>query len=486
MRALMWFRSDLRVADNTALAAACDAADEVVGVFVVAPQQWRSHDWGAMRVDFTVRSVEALRHSLAKLNIPLIVLRVDRFADAPAAVSRFAKAAGCGGVWWNDEPEVNEIARDSAVEAALSAIDVKAHRFIDQTILDVSTIRTASDQWYTVFTPFRRRWLEHWRDSGAVIAKPPARRAAVSLDDSALCGLPLVEPGALLDIVAEFEGTTRSDLWKAGEGEARQRLSRFIDERVGDYDNRRDFMAVNGTSVLSPYLAVGAISARQCFEAARETNRGKADGGKKGIDTWISELIWREFYRHVLMGFPHVCRGRAFRREVDEAVEWRYDEGDFRRWQSGESGYPIVDAAMRQLAQTGWMHNRARMIVAMFLSKHLLIDWRWGERHFMRHLVDGDFASNNGGWQWSASTGTDAAPYFRIFNPFSQSAKFDSDGAYIRRFVPELAKAPAAALHDPDKLADADLDYPALVVDHPAGRARALAAFKQASRHDAR
>lgn len=480
MRALMWFRSDLRVEDNTALAAACAEADEIVGVFVVSPEQWGAHDWGAMKVDFVLRDVLALREELQALNIPLLLLRVDRFADVAQALLDIADGLQCEGVWFNDEYEVNERDRDERVERSFSERGLRVVRHADQTIVDVTTIRTKSGDWYTVFTPFKRRWLEIWRDDGGLPTSPTPRKRerAPEIETGAEGDLALA-PAQLANIVAEFDGTTRPDLWPAGEREAQRRLARFVAERIRDYDQRRDFMAVNGTSVLSPYLACGVVSARQCFEAARAANQGRADGGANGISTWISELIWREFYRHVLVGYPRVCRNQAFRREVDQRVDWQDDERAFDRWRTGQTGYPIVDAAMRQLEQTGWMHNRARMIVAMFLTKHLLIDWRWGERHFMRRLVDGDFASNNGGWQWSAATGTDAAPYFRIFNPFSQSKKFDADGDYIRRFVPELADAPEAALHDPDKLSELDLDYPAPIIQHAAARERALSAFGQ-------
>jgi deoxyribodipyrimidine photo-lyase len=193
--------------------------------------------------------------------------------------------------------------------------------------------------------------------------------------------------------------------------------------------------------------------------------------------TWISELIWREFYRHVLVGYPRVCKGRAFRPETED-VRWRNDETGFRAWCEGRTGFPVVDAAMRQLARTGWMHNRLRMIAASFLVKDLLVDWRRGESWFMEHLVDGDFASNNGGWQWAASTGTDAQPYIRVFNPTTQSRRFDPDGEFLRRFLPELADLPAPAVHDPTPEQRRARDYPSPLVDHAAARLRAIRAFE--------
>ena len=242
----------------------------------------------------------------------------------------------------------------------------------------------------------------------------------------------------------------------------------------------RDFPDSNATSRLSPYLAIGVISARRCLAEAREANRGRLDGGRAGPATWIGELVWREFYRHVLVGFPRVSMNRAFK-PTTERLPWRYDETLFRAWCEGRTGFPIIDAGMRQLAGTGWMHNRLRMIVAMFLSKDLFIDWRWGERHFMRHLVDGDLASNNGGWQWSASTGTDAAPYFRLLNPWLQSRRFDPDGEFIRRWVPELCGVSPRVLHNPAMLARArqsGLAYDPPVCDHAAAGRNVIQAFK--------
>ena len=273
----------------------------------------------------------------------------------------------------------------------------------------------------------------------------------------------------------------RPDLWPAGEQTGRRRLRRFVTRLIERYADDRNDPAREGTSALSPYLAIGAVSVRDCLRAAVGANGGRLDG-ENGPGVWISELIWREFYRHVLVGFPRVCMNRAFKPET-ESLPWREAPADFEAWRQGRTGVPIVDAAMRQLLETGWMHNRLRMVSAMFLTKHLLIDWRWGEKHFMRHLVDGDFASNNGGWQWSASTGTDAAPYFRVFNPYRQSERFDPDGQFIRQYVPELAGVTGRAVHDPSTLPEperASLDYPEPIVEHEAGRQRSLAAWGQA------
>ncbi len=275
-------------------------------------------------------------------------------------------------------------------------------------------------------------------------------------------------------------------LWPAGEEVAQERLRDFADQHLADYHERRDFPALPGTSQLSPYLAAGVLSPRQCLDAALVANRGEFSGGQQGAATWINELLWREFYKHILIGYPRVSRHRPFREET-EALRWRQAPAELEAWQQGRTGIPIIDAAMRQLLATGWMHNRLRMVVAMFLSKNLLIDWREGERWFMRHLIDGDLAANNGGWQWSASTGTDAVPYFRLFNPLSQSERFDPRGEFIRHWLPELAGLERKAIHDPSSLGlFAGVDYPRPMVDLKASRERALAAFRNLPPRDGR
>ncbi|HET8790953.1 MAG TPA: FAD-binding domain-containing protein, partial [Modicisalibacter sp.] len=265
--------------------------------------------------------------------------------------------------------------------------------------------------------------------------------------------------------------------WPAGQDAAADRLERFLRYRGRHYRQQRDFPAIRGTSELSPYLALGMISHRQCLQAAMSDNDGHLADGDIGLTTWVNELIWREFYQHIAFGFPKVCRHRPFQQPT-EGLAWRDDEAGFAAWCEGRTGYPIVDAAMRQLVQTGWMHNRLRMVTAMFLSKHLLVDWRRGEAFFMQHLIDGEFAANNGGWQWAASTGTDAAPYFRIFNPTTQSQRFDPQGDFIAEFIPELAEIAPKARHAPSGELLETLDYPSPIVDHKAARARALDAFK--------
>lgn len=469
----MWFRADLRTRDNTALSAACAAASKgVLAVFTICPTQWREHDWGDMRVEFLRRNLVELRTALEGRNIALKIIERDTFAGIEIDLLNLAKEHHCTALFFNEEYEVNERARDAKVAAAFAKAGHAVRSFHDQTVVPPAELHTKEGKPYTIYSPYKRRWYEYYNAGHAPRAQGLAKKQPEMVST----------PDDIPDTLGDFAPAgDRADLWKAGEAHAISRLRAFIDGRVDAYKEDRDFPAVNGTSTLSPYLAIGAISPRQCIEAALETNNGKLDTGGKGPVHWMSEVIWREFYRQILLNFPRVCRHKPFNPKYD--IDWRDDakaKKEFDAWCQGKTGYPIIDAAMRQLNQTGWMHNRTRMAVAMFLTKDLLIDWRWGERYFMTRLADADLANNNGGWQWSAATGTDAAPYFRIFNPISQSTKFDPDGAYIRTYVEELASVDNAAIHEPWKHASLfdNLEYPKPIVDHAIARERALKAFK--------
>jgi deoxyribodipyrimidine photo-lyase len=266
----------------------------------------------------------------------------------------------------------------------------------------------------------------------------------------------------------------------AQEKRAIAQLRQFCQQAASDYEQQRDYPAIEGTSRLSASLATGGLSPRQCLNRLLVEQPKALEGGAGSV--WLNELIWREFYRHLMTWYPALCRYQPFIRWTDR-VQWQNNAAHLQAWQTGNTGYPIVDAAMRQLNATGWMHNRLRMITASFLVKDLLIDWRKGEQYFMSQLIDGDLAANNGGWQWAASTGTDAAPYFRIFNPTTQGEKFDRDGEFIRRWVPELHEVPGKAIHDPWTWAEkvqVTLDYPRPIVDHKQARLATLAAYEAA------
>ncbi len=468
MRPLVWLRADLRVADNPALHHACAAASRgCIAVFVITPEQWREHHWSDVKVDLILRTLGELSGELDKINVPLLVRTAGRFRDVPQLLLDLARKHECDELHFCHEYEVNESRRDETVTGIFEDAGLRVRGWHDQTIVPPGDLRTGSDGYYTVFTPFFRAWKKRLGRDGIpeALSRPKRQRDRACAPDE----IPAAVDGF------EFAGAS-PDLWPAGEREARRRLARFIDKRIRGYSTARDHPALDATSRLSPYLTVGAISIGQCLRAAVEAN-GNSLGRKTGAATWISELAWREFYRHFLVGFPRVCMDRPFKLKT-EKIQWRDDDKGFDAWREGRTGVPIVDAAMRQLDETGWMHNRLRMVTAMFLTKDLFIDWRRGERYFMQRLIDGDLASNNGGWQWSASTGADAAPWFRVFNPYRQSERFDADGEFIRTWVSELSKVEGDDVHDPPPLLREQLGYPIAIVDHAEAARRAIAAFK--------
>ncbi|MFN0132909.1 MAG: cryptochrome/photolyase family protein [Phycisphaerales bacterium] len=494
MTTLVWFRADLRTRDHAALhAAALDGP--VQALFVACPGEWRAHDDAPAKIDLIMRTLAVLRADLAALGIPFTILAVPTAQAMPDAVVRTAGDIRCDTIRFNRQYELDEARRDERTIRLASASGVRTIAHDDQSILAPGFVRTREGKPFTVFTPFKRAWMALLDERGGLADGTAPLQVPIARSP-----LPPPLDTAPDPIVAAFltKGLPSPDrarfaaLWPAGEHEATRRLRAFVSGPLARYATDRDRPDLVGTSALSPYLAIGAISPRQCLAAALDAKSRLPASAAASIDTWISELIWREFYIHVMAAFARVVMGRAFKAATDR-LPWRHDESDFARWAEGRTGVPIVDAGMRQLLATGWMHNRLRMITAMYLSKNLFIDWRRGERHFMRHLVDGFFASNNGGWQWSASTGTDAAPYFRMFNPVSQSRRVDPAGDHIRRWVPELTGVTGDAIHDPHDekfglppLARAGLDYPPPMADQAASRERVMAAFARAAESEVR
>lgn len=462
MTQLVWFRNDLRVADNPALTAACKARSGVHACFIVTPEQWLEHDWSPARVHFVIAHANALSKELAALGIQLTFVTASRFDDSLGKLKQHCLDKGISRVHFNEEYGVNERRRDKALKQQLDELGIDVCKYRDQTVAPVGEILTQQQEPYSVFTPFSRRWRS-WLDeiSPTAFPIPPAQ------------GEP-VEP-ALLDGVPEAFRNAPPALVAVGEDEAHKQLEAFLDERGGAYRDERDFPAIDGTSQLSPYLANGVLSGRQCLLAARKAQG--MGGNQEGLSTWINEIAWRDFYINILYHYPRVSMHRAFKPET-EALTWNNPGETFGAWKEGRTGIPIVDAAMRQLNETGWMHNRLRMVTAMFLTKNLFIDWRLGEAYFMSKLVDGFLASNNGGWQWSASTGTDAAPYFRVFNPVTQSERFDPKGEFIRQWLPELAKLDNKRIHAPSKSGVIPKGYPRPIVDLKESRKEAIAKFQ--------
>ncbi|BCB06254.1 deoxyribodipyrimidine photo-lyase [Vreelandella venusta] len=466
---LVWLRSDLRIHDNSALAAAA-AKGPVVAVFLRSVAQWQAHGHGATKIDFWARSVAALKASLNGLNIPLLHRDIDHFDEAAQVLLDIAREHQITQLHFNYEYALNEQRRDQSVLDAFKQAGITAQGHHDAIAFAPGSLLTGKGDYYGVFTPFAKAWHKQVTAQQLALRDSPSVQSPLAIDSDPLPALPSLD-----------HDPVDKRLWPAGEEAASDNLERFLRFRGRHYKQQRDFPNVRGTSELSPYLALGMISYRQCLQAVMSENSGHLADGDAGLTSWVNELIWREFYQHVAVGFPQVCRHQPFQ-EHTKQLRWRDDDKGFQAWCEGRTGYPIVDAAMRQLVTTGWMHNRLRMVTAMFLSKHLLIDWRRGEAFFMRHLIDGEFCANNGGWQWAASTGTDAAPYFRIFNPTTQSTRFDPEGEFIAHWLPELKSLPKKARHAPPQDMLNPTDYPAPIVDHKAARQRALDAFKALSK----
>lgn len=483
-----WFRSDLRVHDNPALAEAAkyahlkNVALEAVYIFSLA--ELKASNVGPARVDFIRRNLTCLQKDLTELGINLSVLVIDEKASYAEALSEFCHEHKLGTVFFNKEFDPVALARDEQVKQVLTKEHIGYQPFFDQCIVQEGFILTKMGKPYAMFTPFKNTWIQYLRENPIKLQDNPIKFSKETVE----CGKIPQVPGYALSDGVDLKPEEVLEQFGAGETLAMAKLENFLTERGKNYHETRNIPSIAGTSKISPYLSIGAISPRMAFELARKANHGHLGSGSEGLQTFISELCWRDFYRHIMHHFPQVCEGKSFKAEA-AGIEWREGpdaERDFELWCAGRTGVPIIDAAMKQLAHTGWMHNRLRMIVSMFLTKDLLISWKKGETWFSKHLIDYDFPSNNGGWQWSSSTGTDSQPYFRVFNPFTQSENFDKDGTFIKKYLPELSKVPLKAIHNPNEIlskserASLCPNYPELIVDHKFARIRALAVFKKA------
>lgn len=478
--ALVWFRRDLRAQDHAALYHALRSARRVWCAFVFDTDILTP----LPRAD---RRVEFIRESLVDLDTQLRALGqahgqahaglIVRHGPAASEIVALARQLRVQAVYANRDYEPHAVERDNRVRGDLAHAGIAWHTSKDQVVFETDEVMTAAGTPYGVFTPYKNAWLKKLSPF-YVRAYPVARHAAAlaARPHEWAAGVPTLgdigfEPAGLQDLPIPTGSTG-----------ARALLDDFL-ERIDDYHDTRDFPAVKGPSYLSVHLRFGTVSIRELARLAWD----RARGGSRGAEVWLSELIWRDFYHQVLHHHPHVVE-RAFRPEYDR-IRWEHGktaQAHFQAWCEGRTGYPLVDAAMAQLNQTGYMHNRLRMVTASFLVKDLGIDWRWGERYFAEKLNDFDLAANNGGWQWAASSGCDAQPWFRIFNPVTQSEKFDPSGRFIRRYLPQLAGLPDAALHAPWKARPVDLaaaslvlgeHYPQPIVQHDVARERTLARY---------
>lgn len=480
---LIWFRQDLRIQDHTALWHATQAGP-CIGVVILSPEQWRIHHDAPIKIDFYLRQLNQLKQALKQINIPLIIQRVDLWHDIPSALLKICDHYNIECIHANIELGVNELKRDNAVQKCIETVRKNCSRattfelYHDRTLFPVTSIRNQSNLPYQVFSAFKKNCYEK-----LIIALPqcyPCPEPQHSISDIAYANIEVENNvPSVVEFFPDFKQPNES--WTVGEPYAHSLLNDFIEQHLPLYKIERDFPSLNTTSRLSAYLNIGILSIRQCIQALFSAQQGHFQIEHDAQQTWLDELLWREFYQHILFDFPQVSKHLPFKKSTLQ-IQWLDSPEQFFAWQHGRTGIPIVDAGMRQMLTTGWMHNRVRMIVAMFLTKNLLIDWRKGEQWFMQHLIDGDLAANNGGWQWCASTGTDSAPYFRIFNPINQSQKFDANGDYIRQWLPELAHLDAKTIHAPyAKNPDLILDYPKPIVDLKQSRIRAIEAFKQLS-----
>ncbi len=466
---VVWFRLDLRLADNPALQAAVGRQRPVLPVFIWSPEEEGRWPPGAASRWWLHQSLTKLDAALRQRGSRLIVRR----GPTLGAIRALLKETGASAVYWNRRYEPAVIERDRHIESALRQDGITTDSFNASLLFEPSTVVTRQDKPYRVFSAFWKACLSH-PEPGAPAPAPGNLKRPRRWPTS----LPLSE--LALEPTIDWAGGLRSS-WCPGEMGASQELKRFLGDVLSDYARARDHPAHVGTSRLSPHLHFGEIGPRQIWSAIQRQRSGSSDAGQ----AYLRELGWREFAYHLLFHFPHTPEQPL--RENFADFPWRRDRKNLRAWQRGETGYPMVDAGMRELWHTGWMHNRVRMIVASFLVKDLLIPWQQGAAWFWDTLVDADLANNTLGWQWTAGCGADAAPYFRIFNPVSQGEKFDPEGDYVRRWVPELANVAMKWIHKPwqapaGSLPAAAGKYPRPIVEHGAARERALQAWRKINR----
>ncbi|MBR8827183.1 MAG: deoxyribodipyrimidine photo-lyase [Gomphosphaeria aponina SAG 52.96 = DSM 107014] len=454
---LFWHRRDLRITDNIGLAAAQSRSNLIVGLFCFDPNILNRDDVAPARVTYLLGCLEALQKEYQALGSELLILQGEPSTKIPS----LALALNAQAVFWNLDVEPYSQVREQKVTAALQEKGIKVETYWDQLLHPPGDIITKSGEPYKVYTPFWKNWLE----------KPKQSRAAKLVNVQGW-STELREKAIGVGGINLPSGKDLGYVWDnplllaPGETAAREKLEEFCNYAINEYGEQRNYPAVEGTSLLSAALKFGAIGIRTVWESAiNAAENCRSDESRASIKTWQQELAWREFYQHCLYFFPELAAGPY--REQFKDFPWENNAEYFQAWCAGKTGYPIVDAAMRQLNETGWMHNRCRMIVASFLTKDLIINWQWGEKYFMQKLFDGDLAANNGGWQWSSSSGMDPKP-LRIFNPATQGAKYDPEGEYIRQWLPELSSLDTKELVT-GKIGKKEREscgYPQPIVDH--------------------
>ncbi len=456
-----WFRRDLRVADNTSLHHAAATGSPVITVYILSTWK-KNHAWtGPNRQKFLCGSLEVLAKSLQKLQGALLIREGDQLKALKSLVSE----SGANAIYLNRVPDPFGRKQEEKLAKLCQDLEIDCHMFDDVALHHPDEIRTQTDTPYKVFTPYSKKWLSC--EKPKVLPTPKKLNSPKDLDS---LDLPTLAHWSLQDSEAEIP--------QPGEANANKRMKEALSKSIPSYSKNRDIPSAEATSRLSQDLRHGTLSIRTLYANVAEALSNAKGDQKKSIETYIKELAWREFYFAILYHFPHVLDHEF--NEDWKGLPWSNSQKMFDKWKAGETGFPIVDAGMRQLLKTGFIHNRVRMITAMFLTKDLHIDWKRGESHFMQHLTDGEIGSNNGGWQWSAGTGADAAPYFRIQNPWTQTERFDPKGGYIKKWIPELKDVAPKKFQSPppdgESLAE---NYPAPCVNHKSEREETIAIFKK-------
>lgn len=461
---LFWFRNDLRLEDNPALFKACQNG-QVRIVYIISIKQWKTHNVSDANIGLRLDLVKEIAIKCGKLGIKLDILECDWFKEIPELLRTYCQSHKINQLWFNKETPVDENIRDAHVAQLLQKSNIKVNAESYDLIVS-QPVFNLSGAPFKVFTAYYNKWLVMLANQNNNVF-PILKKQSIELEN---------DVNALYKNNCEY----RKDLWPSDFGEIHQRFKNFSIKKIFVYEDFRDFPNAPATSLLSPYLALGCFGPRECLQIIKQgyENSQKRDLNMWLQDGWLRELAWRDFYRQLMIHFPHISKNQDFKAKTKN-IPWRDDPESFDKWCNGQTGFPIIDAAMRQLNQTGWMHNRLRMLAASFLTKLMFVDWRKGEQYFMQTLIDGEFAANNGGWQWSASTGCDSAPYFRVFNPILQSAKFDKEGEFIRKFVPELDSLDNKSIHNPSSQQRKECNYAEPIVDYKSSRVRAIEIFKK-------
>ncbi|MBS1518880.1 MAG: deoxyribodipyrimidine photo-lyase [Bacteroidetes bacterium] len=476
-----WFRKDLRTDDNAALAGFFKNLPDGSKFCLIYIKNRNSFNYfGEKRISFLNESLKELSRSLSEKDLDLQIIEGKSAGIFREITEKYGKVI----LYFNRQVEPYCIKRDKEVKEIIDSVGGQVFDYNDTCILEPGEVKNEAGDQYRVYTPFKNKSL-------GIIGKSHYANIRTDLSSLKKENETDLSLNRHKSIKSEDLKSSVKGIIEGGRNSGISLLKEFYENGISEYKEKRDIPSVTGTSMLSAHLHFGTVGIREAMRTAMSAlNKAESESSKTGIQTWINELLWREFYYHITFFNPRLT-SESFRNEYDD-LNWSYDEELFDKWCRGMTGFPIVDAGMRQLNSEGWLHNRVRMITAMFLTKDLFIDWRLGEKYFAENLIDMDFSSNNGGWQWCASTGVDAQPYFRIFNPYLQSKKFDPKGDYIRKYIPELKNVPSEFIHEPDKMSSDDMkkynviigkDYPAGITEHSLAKERVVSEFKKIKKY---